>query len=111
MPEPLIASIGAMGILKKAFAVTGWSAFGATTGYYLWTRKNRIVDVPPSDYLFNHTLYARYNPNKAPVTQDLCLRKVPLSKIRPELLEKEGKLVEAFCAGIWGGPGGCAMCK
>ena len=35
------------------------------------------------------------------------MRKVPLSKIKPQLLEKEkeGKLVEAFCAGVWGGYG------
>lgn len=32
---------------------------------------------------------------------------MPLSKIKPSLLEKaeEGKLVEAFCAGVWGGLG------
>ncbi|EME49282.1 hypothetical protein DOTSEDRAFT_40523 [Dothistroma septosporum NZE10] len=94
-----------MGVLKKTFAVASWSAFGSTAGYYLWTRKNKIVDVSPTDYIFNSTIYARLNPSDAPVTQDLCLRRVPLKKIRPELLEKEGKLVEAFCAGIWGGWG------
>lgn len=47
----------------------------------------------------------RQNPNRNPATQDLCQRKVPLSKIKPHLLEKEGKLVEAFCAGVWGGLG------
>ena len=35
------------------------------------------------------------------------MRKVPLAQIKPQLLEKEGegKLVEAFCAGVWGGIG------
>lgn len=59
----------------------------------------------PDDYLFHSTLFARYNPNNAPVTQDLAVRRVPLSQIKPELLEKEGKLTEAFCAGVWSGLG------
>ncbi|KAM3415318.1 hypothetical protein BST61_g8847 [Cercospora zeina] len=94
-----------MGILKTALAATGWTSLGATAGYVLWTRKTSIVDVPPSDYLFHSTLFARYNPNDAPVTQDLAIRRVPLTHIRPELLEKEGKLTEAFCAGVWSGLG------
>lgn len=61
--------------------------------------------MPPTDYLFHSTLFARYNPNNAPVTQDLAVRNVPLSQIKPELLEKEGRLAEAFCAGVWSGLG------
>lgn len=94
-----------MGILRTTFALTGWTTLGATASFVLWTRKSRIVDVPATDYIFNHTLFARFNPNNSPVTQDLCVRKVPLTKIRPELLEKEGKLVEAFSAGLWSGMG------
>lgn len=94
-----------MGILRKTFAVTGWTTLGATAGFLLWTRKSHIVDVPPTDYIFNTTLFSRYNPNNSPVTQDLCVRRVPLTKIRPELLEKEGKLVESFSAGLWSGLG------
>ncbi|KAK4560887.1 hypothetical protein LTR86_005467 [Recurvomyces mirabilis] len=96
-----------MTILSKTLAITGWSALGGTAGYYALTRHNRIVPVPPTDYIFNHTLYARYNPNNAPVTQDLCVRQVPISKINPELLagKEDGKLVTAFCQGIWGGLG------
>ena len=33
------------------------------------------------------------------------MRRVPLSQIKPELLEKDGKLAEAFCAGVWSGLG------
>lgn len=49
----------------------------------------------------------RNNPNRNPATQDICVRKVPLGSIKPNLLEKadEGKLVEAFCAGVWSGIG------
>lgn len=59
----------------------------------------------PTDYLFNHTLYARYNPENNPTTADVCVRRVPLDKIKPEYLEKEGKLAERFCAGVWSGFG------
>ena len=96
-----------MGIFRTAIAVTGYSTLAATASFYAITRHCKILPVSPSDYLLNHTLYARYNPNNAPVTQDVCVRKVPLKKIKAELLEEgeEGKLVEAFCAGVWGGVG------
>lgn len=96
-----------MGILRTALIATSWTGCGGAAAYALWTRKTRIVDVPPTDYLYHSTLFARYNPNNSPVTQDLALRRVPLSRIRPELLDKPDspKLVEAFCAGVWGGLG------
>lgn len=68
-------------------------------------RRHHRSDIICVDYLFNSTLFARYNPNNAPVTQDLAVRRVPLSQIKPELLEKDGKLAEAFCAGVWSGLG------
>lgn len=96
-----------MGILRTTLAITGYSSLAGAASFYALTRHSKILPVSSSDYIFNHTLYARYNPNNAPVTQDICVRQVPLKKIRPELLEKadEGKLVEAFCAGVWGGLG------
>lgn len=94
-----------MGILRTTTAVVGWTSLAAASTFVALTRKNRIVPVNPTDYIFNSTSYARNNPNNAPVTQDLCLRKVPLDQLKPELLEKEGKLVEAFCAGLWSGVG------
>lgn len=86
-------------------AIAGWGSL-ATAGSFVWmTRNSKVMPIPPSDYIFANTLFARYNPNNNPVTQDICVRKVPLDKIKPELLEQEGKLVEAFCAGVWGGLG------
>lgn len=99
---PLI-TLSTMTILSKTAAITGWGSLAGIGSFIYMTRKSSVAPLPPSDYLFNHTLYARYNPNNAPVTQDICTRQVPLNKIRPELLEGEGKLVEAFCQGIWGG--------
>ena len=96
-----------MGVFRTALALTGWGSFGSALGYTIWTRKSKVLPVPSTDYIFNHTLFARYNPNNNPVTQDVCVRRVPLEQIRPDLLEKEdeGKLVEKFCAGVWGGLG------
>lgn len=80
---------------------------GATTlaGWTYWTRSSRFIPFPPNDPIFQSAAYLRNNPLKNPATQDICVRKVPLAKIKPQLLEKEGKLVEAFCAGVWGGLG------
>lgn len=94
-----------MGLITKAIGLTGWSSLAVAGTFVAMTRKNRIVPIPASDYIFNTTHYARYNPNNAPVTHDICLRSVPLAQIKPELLEKEGLLAEKFCAGVWSGIG------
>ncbi|KAK4545639.1 hypothetical protein LTR36_002592 [Oleoguttula mirabilis] len=99
-----------MGLLRTTLAITGYTSLATAAAFYAITRHSKIRPVSSSDYLFNHTLYARYNPNNAPVTQDVCVRRVPIGKIKPELLSlgkegEEGRLVEAFCAGVWGGLG------
>lgn len=94
-----------MGIFRTAIALTGWTSLGSAIGFTVWTRNSKVLPVPPADYIYNTTLFARYNPNKNPVTNDICVRRVPKAQIRPDLLENEGKLVEAFCAGVWGGLG------
>ena len=98
-----------MTILGKTVFYTGWGTLATTLSYVLLTRKNTITPVSPSDHIFHSTLFARYNPNNSPSTNDVCLRRVPLGKIRPELLEAaergETGLVERFCAGVWGGWG------
>ncbi|TVY23433.1 hypothetical protein LHYA1_G008687, partial [Lachnellula hyalina] len=67
----------------------------------------KFVPLSPADAIFTSPAYLRNNPNKNPASQDLCVRRVPLSKIKPHLLEKEaeGKLTEAFCQGLWSGLG------
>ncbi|KAF2773313.1 hypothetical protein EJ03DRAFT_341103 [Teratosphaeria nubilosa] len=96
-----------MGIIRTTFAIAGYGSLAGAASFIAITRHSKISPIPASDYIFNSTLYSRYNPNNAPVTQDICTRKVPLSKIKPELLEKaeDGRLVEAFCQGVWGGLG------
>lgn len=96
-----------MGLITKTIGLAGWSSLAAAGTFVALTRKNRILPIPASDYIFNTTHYARNNPYNSPVTQDICLRSVPLSQIKPEYLEAgaEGKLVEGFCAGVWSGLG------
>lgn len=94
-----------MGILRKVLAVTGWGSLAGVAGFVAATRKSKISPIADNDYIFQNTLIARYNPSNAPVSQDVCTRQVPLSQIKPELLEKEGTLAERFCGGVWGGIG------
>ncbi|KAK6441833.1 hypothetical protein LTR95_001942 [Oleoguttula sp. CCFEE 5521] len=94
-----------MGIITKTIGLTGWASLAAAGTFVAFTRKSRIENIPPTDYIFNSTLFRRYNPKNSPVTQDICIRRVPLASIKPELLEAEGKLAEAFCAGVWSGIG------
>lgn len=94
-----------MGVVRTLLAFTGYSTLGVAGTWTLLTRNSRFVPVPPNDYLVGSTWYARLNPNNNQPLLDLCVRRVPLSKIEPALLEKEGRLVEAFCAGVWGGLG------
>lgn len=98
-----------MSFFSKAVFYTGWGTLGGTLGYVALTRKNKIQPVSPTDYIFNSTQFARYNPSNLPATNDVCVRKVPVGKIKPELLESAEKgettLVERFCAGVWSGWG------
>jgi len=94
-----------MGVIRSLINVTALGGAGTLAGWTFWTRNSRFVPLSPTDPIFASAAYARNNPNRNPATQDLCVRKVPLSKIKPQLLEKDGKLVEAFCAGVWGGLG------
>ena len=94
-----------MGFFRTALTLTGWGSLGGALSYTFYTRKSKIYPLQPTDYLFGTTLFARFNPYNNPAVSDICTRSVPLSKIKPELLEREGRLVEAFCAGVWSGKG------
>ncbi|KAF2226655.1 hypothetical protein BDZ85DRAFT_230194 [Elsinoe ampelina] len=90
-----------MGIIKKAFALTGWGTLAGAGTLAWYTRKSKIMPLPTSDYLPNTTLYSRLNVHENQTMQDICIRKVPISSIKPEYLEPNGKLAEKFCAGVW----------
>lgn len=94
-----------MGLISKLFNTTVVGTAGVVGGFAYITRDAQFVPLSTTDYLFNSVHFSKYNPFQNPTTHDLCVQKVPLRELRPELLEKEGKLVEAFCAGVWSGPG------
>ena len=94
-----------MGIIRTLIQTTALGGVGTGLGWAFWTRNSKFIPISSSDPLFSSPAYLKNNPNRNPATQDLCVRKVPLSKIKPQLLEKEGRLTEAFCAGVWGGLG------
>jgi hypothetical protein len=93
--------------LLQATAVTT-SATIAT--FFVWTKHCQFTDLSPAtDPIFQSAFYKRYNPGANPTAHDLCIRKIPIFKLKPELVEdaQRGgtKMVEAFCAGVWGGFG------
>ncbi|KAI9692821.1 MAG: hypothetical protein M1822_004815 [Bathelium mastoideum] len=92
-----------MGILRTTTAVVGWGSLATVGTFVAMTRKSRFVSVSTTDEIFTNVFYLRNNPEKNPSLHDLCVRRVPLDRVKPELLEKDGKLVEAFCAGVWSG--------
>ncbi|KAG9234218.1 hypothetical protein BJ875DRAFT_376871 [Amylocarpus encephaloides] len=96
-----------MGILARFLSTALLGGASGAAGFAFWTRNSKFAHVSSSDPLFSSPAYLKNNPNKNPATHDICVRRVPLSDIKPQLLEKEseGKLVEAFCAGVWGGLG------
>lgn len=94
-----------MGIFKFLFKTTVYGAAGGAGAFALWTRNSKFVEAPSTDPLLSSASYLKFNPNKNPILHDTCVRRVPLDKIKPHLLEKEGKLTEAFCAGVWSGLG------
>ncbi|KAJ6542713.1 hypothetical protein B0H19DRAFT_1035126 [Mycena capillaripes] len=89
--------------------LTYTTAIGAVGfgGFLLLTRKSRFVPFTfTNDPILTSNHFKQFNPNQnVPVLHDLCVRRVPLSQIKPELLKEEGKLVESFCTGVWSGFG------
>ncbi|EED19852.1 conserved hypothetical protein [Talaromyces stipitatus ATCC 10500] len=94
-----------MGIIGRFLKLTTYGGAATLGAHFVWTRNSQVEPLPPTDYLFSSLSFKRLNPNQNAALSDVCIRKVPLSQIDPKLLEKKGKLVEAFCAGVWGGLG------
>jgi len=95
-----------MGILTKTLAA---SIIAFPAAFIGLTRQSRFVPfVLEADPISKSPFYKKYNPETNPSTYDLCIRRVPLTQIKPELLSsggKDGALTEKFCAGVWGGLG------
>lgn len=94
-----------MPIIRKALYTAVLGTTGVTGLALFATRRSTIVPVPATDPIYSSTAYRAQNVNNNPVTHDIILRRIPLSSVRPELLEKEGALVETATAGVFGGLG------
>lgn len=94
-----------MGFFRTIIQTTVIGGAASTGAFFYGVRNSKFVPFSVSDAIFNSAAYNKFNPEKNPSTKDLCVRKVPLNQVKPQLLEKEGRLVEAFCAGVWGGFG------
>lgn len=92
-----------MGIIRKLTVGSG-ALTGGVLGY-LGAATTIISPLPQDDPLWRSKSYAKYNAHQNASTQDVCLKKIPLNKIRPELLQNEGDLALEFCRGVWGGLG------
>ena len=93
----------------KALGVSGIGAFASITGFFVYTKHCDVQNLPVTDPLFSSAFYKQYNPRANPSMRDVCVRRIPLHQIRPDLLADDkkggGRLVEAFCGGIYGGKG------
>lgn len=94
-----------MGLISRTLQVTAAGSVATVAIFFGSTRNDLQQPMQATDPVFQSPFFKKFNPNNNPTTHDLFVRRVPLDKIRPELLEKKGKLVEAFCAGVWGGLG------
>lgn len=92
-----------MGLISKAV----YSSVVGTTGLaaYLAAKNPVISPLAAADPIWSSRLYKRYNPSANPATQDVCIKRIPISKIRPELLNNKGDLALEYCRGVWSGVG------
>lgn len=90
-------------IIKRT-VYTGIATGTAFAGYIAGTT-SVICPLPLDDPLWSSSVYSRFNVHNNPSAQDVCIKRIPLSKIRPELLENEGDLALEFCRGVWSGWG------
>lgn len=92
-----------MGIIRKTVYTGALTA--ASFAGYLSATTTVISPLPRDDPIFSSRSYAKYNRFQNPSTQDVVFKRIPLSKIRPELLQKEGDLALEMCRGVWSGLG------
>lgn len=86
------------------------ASIAGAAGWQLLTRHCYFEPFgPENDPLFLSQYFKQHNPGSHPSLNDSCVRKVPLSQIPQELVDDArnggSKLLERFCAGVWGGYG------
>lgn len=92
-----------MNALRKTFF---FGLLGTSTAAAYLAAKNPVISpLPSSDPILSSKLYRSRNPSGNPTTQDICIKRIPLDKIRPELVSREKDLALEFCRGLWSGWG------
>ena len=97
-----------MPLFKRFVQATTIGAGASIATFFAFTRNSRFdasYGPSPADSVFSLPSLARLNPEKNPTFHDYCVRRVPLSKIKPGLLADEDKLTTEFCRGLWSGQG------
>ncbi|KAK5661792.1 hypothetical protein OQA88_9894 [Cercophora sp. LCS_1] len=92
-----------MGIIRRTF-YTGVLT-GAGVLAYLGTTTTLTSPLSSDDPIWRSRPYAKYNVHQNASMHDVVTKRIPLDKIKPELLQKEGGLVLELCRGVWGGIG------
>ena len=99
-------------ILNRSNLVQGTviSVFASITGFFVYTKHCEVQEPlsPSTEPLFTSPSFRKYNPHNNHVSSDAIIRRIPLSHLRPDLLENAqygdgSKLTEFFCASIWSG--------
>ncbi|KAK4222084.1 hypothetical protein QBC38DRAFT_460761 [Podospora fimiseda] len=92
-----------MGIIKKTLYTTALT--GTSLLAYLGAATTVLSPLPDGDPLLRSKIFNKYNVHRNASTQDIAIKRIPISQIKPELLQKEGDLALEFCRGVWGGLG------
>jgi hypothetical protein len=92
-----------MGLIGKAVfsSLLGTASLAA----FLAAKNPVISPLAAADPIWTSKLFKKHNPSANPATQDVCVRRIPLDKIRPELLKNPGDLALEYCRGVWSGYG------
>lgn len=95
---------------SKFLQGAGVTVFASIASFIVWTKHVHWEDISSAtDPLFHSEIHKKYNPSLNQLMHDVCVRKIPAFKLKPELIQdaQDGgtKLVEEYCAGIWGGFG------
>ena len=96
-----------MSFTSKLLQGTGVTVFASLAAFTVWTKHIHWEEVTPArDPLFRSTFYLKSNPSANPTLYDVAVRKLPVFKLKPELLQDAQaggtKLAEQYCAGVWG---------
>lgn len=92
-----------MGLIRKT--MLGGAVSAAAAVGYLGGSTTVISPIPAGDAIWASKMLRQHNRHRNPSTQDICEKQVPLAKVRPELLLREGDLALELCRGVWSGLG------